>query len=98
MEVIKMKKIKTFFIAVLLFFSYIGSTFADSRSVRDMAIGAIIGVWINDMHNKRPVYVLPDNNPHYTGLNQPQGIVYTCQVQVINQYGQRDVEQRVCVR
>lgn len=93
-----MKKFKSILFAVLLFFSYVGSTFADSRAIRDMAIGAMVGIWINDMQSKRPVYVLPDNNPHYTGLNQPQGNVYTCYVQVVNQYGQRDVEQRVCVR
>lgn len=93
-----MRKFKSVCFATLLFFSYVGSTFADSRSVRDMAIGALVGVWVNDMYSKRPVYVLPDNNPAYTGLNQPHGIVYTCNVQVINQYGQRDVEQRVCVR
>jgi hypothetical protein len=93
-----MKKFKTAIFSILLFVSHLGSTFADSNQARDVALGALVGIWINDMYSKRPVYVLPDNNPNYTGLNQPQGHVYTCNVQVINQYGQKDIQQKVCVR
>ena len=57
--------------------------------------GAMIGILVNESQNKRPVVVMPDNYQH---SQQPSGIAYTCNVQVVDQYGYVRLEQRVCVR